>query len=362
MSSIHPRTLSLVVFLVLAAAAAPPDLALYDLLYAYSLPPAAGYEEVQLVSALAGLANRFTPQLALSLEPADAVWLPLAFPGSQLSPVAPPVEGLVARFASSFRGAVLYDPAVFCTSAIANTAAGAEDLLPIAFRPADPTSLYSRLVTGGPRLPVVRSLVGLFNGSRTGSVKRDAYEWAFDTFIKTNLSDASHLNYYVDYYWTTVVTGAGLGAGTGSPPLHFSRAVSAGLNGEYEKATIPNLDYGVARRGFFFDLSVWADEAPVDEKAQPLGSDLAAFKYMLGAAYNATMGMITIHGFTPWAYKYVAPNGKHQGVETEWATVLVTSSFNTIVDADACCIGAMANAALFSTLPLAPRHVQRPPP
>jgi hypothetical protein len=120
----------------------------------------------------------------------------------------------------------------------------------------------------------------------------------------------------------------------------------------------------VARRAFFFDLGVWTDEAPVDEPKQPLGADLAAFRYMLGAAYNETAGaaIIRMHGFTPWAYKYVQPNGKHGGVEAEWATGKLISAFNAVADADACCIGNMANAAFWAFFPLADRYVQAPPP
>lgn len=40
----------------------------------------------------------------------------------------------------------------------------------------------------------------------------------------------------------------------------------------------------------------------------------------------------------------------------------LTSAYNAFVDADACCIANMANAALFALYPLADRYVQRPPP
>jgi hypothetical protein len=43
----------------------------------------------------------------------------------------------------------------------------------------------------------------MFNGTKSGSVKRDAYTWAVDTYIKGGLVDATALAYYVDYYWTT---------------------------------------------------------------------------------------------------------------------------------------------------------------
>ena len=339
----------------LAAASAPPTILLFynaSYIYAPSTASAAGFEEVSLIAALAGHANRFSPTLLLNLEPADAPWLArMAAPGAwlantTLTPIPPPVENLITALLApaGIRGIALYDPAAPCTSAVAATAAGAGDLLPVAFRPADPTSLYSRIVAGGLRLPVVVNLVGKFNGTAKGSVKREAYEWATDEYIKTGRVDAAHLAYYVDYFWALTPSNTENGGG-------------------WAKATLPNADFAVARRGFFFDLGVWEDEAPVDEPGQPLGSDLLALRYILQAAAAQTGGAILrMHGFTPWAYKYVKPNGKHGGVEAEWATGKIVSSYNVMVDADACCIGNMANAALWSLHPLKTRYVQPPPP
>jgi hypothetical protein len=341
-----------------ALADAPPtSVVTYDARYNYAptVSAVAGYEEVTLISVLTGLANRDAPTALINLEPSDPEWLTLVTaPGAWLAkttlePVAAPVENLVARLAgpAGVRGVVLFDPKVTCSSAVANTAAGAENLLPIAFRPADPTSLYSRLVSGGPRLPVVRSLVGLFNGSVTGSVKHDCYKFAIDTFVLSGMTDGSHLAYYVDYFWTT-------------------RPGNTEGGGGWAKATIPNIDFAIARRGFAFDLCVWDDEAPVDEPAQPLGADLAAFRYILGAAYNQTKGddIIRMHGFTPWAYKCVGPNSQHNhgGVDAEWATGKLISAYNTMDDGDACCIGNVANAAFYQHHPLLDRYVQPAPP
>ena len=341
-----------------ALADAPPtSVVTYDARYNYAptVSAVAGYEEVTLIAALTGLANRDAPTALINIEQSDSEWLALmTAPGgwlakTTLEPVAAPVENLVARLVgpAGVRGVVLFDPNVTCSSAVANTAAGAENLLPIAFRPADPTSLYSRLVAGGPRLPVVRSLVGLWNGNISGSVKRDCYEWAIDTFVLSEMTDASNLGYYIDYFWTKQPGNTEGGGG-------------------WAKATVPNIDFTIAHRGFAFDLCVWDDEAPVDEPAQPLGADLAAFRYILGAAYNQTKGgeIIRMHGFTPWAYKCVGSNSKHNhgGVDAEWATGKLISAYNTMDDGDACCIGNMANAAFYQHFPLLDRYVQPAPP
>jgi len=65
-------------------------------------------------------------------------------------------------------------------------------------------------------------------------------------------------------------------------------------------------------------------------------------------------------GFTPWAFKYV--DQKHDGVPTEWETVRITSTYNVYLDADACCINGMANAAFFQHFPLKPVYAQIPRP
>lgn len=43
-------------------------------------------------------------------------------------------------------------------------------------------------------------------------------------------------------------------------------------------------------------------------------------------------------------------------METEWQTVKITSSYNAYLDADACCIQPMANAAFYQHFPLKEKH------
>jgi len=278
-----------------STASGPTAFALYDLTYSASLPSLpAVYEERHLVAAIAGLANRYAPTLFVLLQPADAFWLTtLRQPGGWLASATitniTGIESLVAAFPTVYKGVVLYDPAIWPTSLLATTAAGQESLLPICFRPSDPSSLYSRLVAGGPKLPVLRSFVGAFNAtSGTGSVKRNAYDWAVGTYLANGGitgAAAPLLGYYLDYYWTTR-------GDVGDPT---------------DKDTVMNHDFIIANRGFAFDLSIWTDEAPVDEPNQPLGSDYAAFVAILAAAYNLTAAgngtnvdpLTHIAGFTP---------------------------------------------------------------
>ena len=74
-----------------------------------------------------------------------------------------------------------------------------------------------------------------------------------------------------------------------------------------------------------------------------------------------------IGGFTPWWYKYTSdgpgcPHCKHKGVETEWETMGIVGAYNAFDDGDACCVGTMANSALYMHYPLPEQLVQNPKP
>lgn len=279
----------------------------------------------------------------------------------------PDLDALLQEFPSFWsHGAILFEPMVPATSNVAQTAAGVWDLLPVAYRPEDPASLYTRYVQSG-RLPVNFTLVGLFPykdwKTSTGSAKGDAYMWAIDTFLGRSLQttgrrshkNAKHerhlvnptkLRNFVDYYWTQVPTGSG----------------AQGVAGSYDLHTVSNHDYFVAQKAFSFDLNVWADETPNDDPEQAMGTDRLVLEVILRSCYDLTGGekMITVGGFTPSVFKYVG--WKHQGVETEWETVKLLSGYNAMLDADACCVGAMANAVFYQHYPLPERLVQQPAP
>jgi len=338
---------------------APPMLYRYNLSYTLALPPVDAYEEAMLVATLAGLVNKEGPRLFTPYLPADEYWWDYMRkrnfpPGVSYNDNSiidlPDLNALMDVFASVVQHSViLFDPLVPATSCVAQTAAGVWGVLPIASRPEDPTSLYMRYVQSG-RLQVKHSLVGQFplakNG--TGSAKGDAYMWAIDTFLRGggNKSNPAMLAYFVDYFWTQIPNGSG----------------HQGVAPSFDLLTVTNHDYFVAHKAFFFDLSVWADEAPNDDLGQPLGTDRKVFEALLRACYEGTGGkaMITIGGFTPWLFKYVG--WKHQGVETEWETAKLVSGYNALLDADACCVGAMANAAFYQHYPLPERFVQQPAP
>jgi hypothetical protein len=233
---------------------------------------------------------------------------------------------LVAIFNATVAGAVVYDGSLPSLSLLASTAAGAEDLLPVCNRsnPSSPT-IYDMFVKSA-LLPVRRTLrASMFPGNVTGSRKGDAYMWAIHEFIESNKSDAAVQGFYIDYYWTMAPACCG--------DAHTDKLMSTLSNHDWYAHACRTLPMSfifaylrfIARRGFFWDLDIWADEEPVDDPTQPLGTDLKVMQAIALAAYKQTNGnrMIHVGGFTPWAYKYVKPYGKHEGVETEWQTVKV---------------------------------------
>lgn len=158
---------------------------LYDLRYTAQLSRQDAFENTHLVAILSGIANRNSAVLYTLLTNADEQWKDyLTSPdqwldGAQFVTIGS-ISDLVLTFRSLISGVVLYDPVVYATSNVASTAGGVYDALPVCYRPNDAGSLYSVLVGEASelRLPVALNLVGLFNGSVTGSVKCDAYMWA----------------------------------------------------------------------------------------------------------------------------------------------------------------------------------------
>ncbi len=333
------------------------------------------WDQTLLISTLQGLVNRDAPRLYLLFVQAfgyetDEFWLETF---SKDAPnTSPPVKGwladrprqnvndldeLLTLFADYYDGVVLYDENVPATVNVALTVAGVENLLPVRFD-TDPDSLYTLLVANasGRRLPVRARLVaedgaslfigkGLVPGTNlqsTGSPKVDAYLWMIENYVKPGKVNATEGGYYLDAFWLK------------SP------------NGAVQNHCLTNRDFVVARRGFFFDLSPWEDEAPNDEPTQPLGADFRGFNAIMRAAYDATEGkkIIRVSGFTPWDTKYTdhgACGGKHGGVDTEWRHAEILSNYNGYLDADALGLCAMANASFFQHFPLEERYAQPKP-
>lgn len=324
------------------------------------------WDESHLVAALQGLANRDRPRLYVRTlaEPDDFWWERMTEAGGWLAGKAiehaADLSELLRRFRSSYRGLVVYDERVPATSNLASTIAGCENLLPVRLDEAD-GALYCRLTSGPDAIPVVvRLLKGdgapLFTGSgtipdtnlpSTGSAKNDAYRWLIRRYVETGLANPRRLGYYLDAFWLRCHQ-------AGSPALH----------------TLCNHDYVIAQRGVLFDLNVWDDETPVDDRSQRPGTDAETLKALLSACYSRLAGAKAIHaaGFVPWAYKYTdwscpswAAGGTHEPVPTEWRYAEILSCYTAYMDADAIGLSAMANASFFQHYPLKGRYIQPRP-
>ncbi|BCW99469.1 MAG: hypothetical protein KatS3mg024_2296 [Armatimonadota bacterium] len=311
------------------------------------------YELFHAAACLQGIVNRKGPRLMLRVFEADDFWLDyLRRPGNWLEKVSlvtyggdgTPEDALLqvaTRFAGEVKGLVVWDPAVPATSNVATTAAGVEDLLPV--RGSEPEgSLGARLRK---LFPVKLELTGLFplREGGSGSAKCDAYLWAKERYLDSGRADPCRLGYWLDAFWLQR---------SGTMP--------------WWEHCLTNHDWIVAGRGFLFDLSNWGDEAPQDDPNQPVGADLETFRKLMRSAWERSGGrMMHVAGFTPWAFKYTdhaVPPGRHEPVASEWELVRVLSAYNGYLDADAHSLSAMANASLWSQMPLPDRYVQNPPP
>ncbi len=330
-----------------------------------SLPAKAveAWDTMHALSALQGIVNRKSPHFYLlycaefGVE-ADQFWLDWLrgedgwLRQTKVVPLTS-LEQAVGVFRKQIKGLVVYDPAVPATACLASTAAGCDDLLPVRFS-TDTNSVFA-LLTRRLALPVRLWLVNpdgtsKFTGRGTipdsnqpssGSAKVDAYRWARRHFLESGKCDARFAAYYLDAFWLQRPQ-------NGPPDLH----------------TLSNHDYFIARRAFFFDLSPWGDEPPVDDPQQTVGLDKQTLLELLRALHDhAPRSVIKIGGFPPWPYKYTTHGGagKHDGVPTEWEFTRIISQFNAYHEADAAGPGAMANASFFAHYPLKTRYPQPNP-
>lgn len=319
------------------------------------------WDDVHLVAALQGIVNRDAARLYVYFVERDGVGIDRYWfdkyrrRGQWLygkeTVTYGTIEELVEAYADYVEGVVLYDGNVPSTSNVASSVAGSDDLLPVRYDPS-PGSLYDRLVTHGPCLPVKCRLVNedgspMFTGkgtipstsrASTGSVKNDPYIWYIENYMKQGRCNTEYAGYYIDQYWKQNPTAA-----------------------NRNHHTLSNHDFFISKRGFFFDLSPWGDEPATDEPGQPAGTDLATLKEMLLLAYRQNEGerFCYIGGFPAWAYKYTMhAGGIHDDVPTEWEFSRLIGAYNAFKDADAIGYGALANASFWQHFPLEGEYPQ----
>jgi len=321
------------------------------------------WDTAHLAASVQGIVNRDAPRLFIRfMEQPDDFWFDYCrgesgwLTGRPVETL-PSLEALLRRFAGSLAGLVVYDERVPATSNLASTIAGIEDRACLRYD-ASPGSLYSELMAMD--LPFARNVTRLINddGSplftgagvipgtelpSTGSAKCDAYLWAKHRYLDSGKSSREFMAYYIDAYWLTAPTLAGLANGT-----------------------LTNHDFFIANKAFFFDLHVWEEESPVDDPAQKPGTDAATLHQLLKSMYAHAGGRIVhIGGFVPWAWKYTNhgnAGSQHGPVDSEWEYARIISAYNGIMDADALGLSGMANASFYQHFPLRDRYPQNPRP
>lgn len=320
------------------------------------------WDDLHTIATLQGVVNRDKPSLyinyvTLNGKDIDQYWWDkYSAAGEWLSGRTTKKLGsvieAVKKYETIINGVVLYDTNVPSTSDIASAVAGADNLIAVRYDTSE-GSLYSKIVSGGLKLPVKVWLVNkdgssLFTGSgvipgtsrnSTGSIKCDPYYWLIANYIEKGKCDTRWGGYYIDQYWRSCPTRA-----------------------QSNHHCLTNHDFFVSKKAFFLDLSPWGDEPATDDKGQASVTDLQTLKDLLMAAYKnrGADEMCYIGGFPSWAHKYTFhDNGKHQDVETEWEYSQIISQYNAFMDADAIGYGALANASFWQHFPLNESYPQK---
>ncbi len=322
------------------------------------------YDTLILLTTLQGIVNREQPRLYLTHDyqreetpGVDAFWLaryqeagqPYGWLAETELVTLDSLEELLAIFGEEVAGLVLWDSAVPATLNVATTIAGVENLAVLR----GGSALEAEVSRS---LPVKRSLVGLFQpGAATlpgsdipssGSVKADAYLWAKAHYLETGRANARFLAYIED----------------GWPAVRYSREQMT-RGGVYALER----DYVVQQRGFAFDLSPWADEVPVDDPDQPLGTDARTLEAIVAAAADQANGqLIKMWGFIPWYEKYAAlpeagVEGAHTAIAGEWHSTWLFSRYGAYLQGGGGDVFglSMANVSVHRFGPLPPQR--RPP-
>ena len=203
---------------------------------------------------------------------------------------------------------VIWDTDVPATLNVACTIAGVEDGVVMT---ESYYEKYKDMLAG----KSITSLVGMFDGSETGSAKNDAYRWAIDNYLLTGKCSTDYICSYIDG-WTYRASG----------------------NTSYTVVR----DWGVYHRAFVYDLSPWGDEAPLDEPDQTPGLDKQTLLMIFDAMLELTedKGPYEVCGFFEHQkYSKAGSNetSNHGSVATEWEYASLMTPYNgyhnTCIDA-----------------------------
>lgn len=213
------------------------------------------------------------------------------------------------------KAVVLWDENVPATVNVATTVAGVED--GVVMTP----GFYERYKAELNADVKIINLVDQFDGSKTGSAKNDAYEWAIENYLEKGLCSTEYICSYIDA-WS-----------------HRARG---------DVSYVVVRDWGIYHRAFVYDLSPWGDEAPLDEPDQEKGTDKNTLMriYEIMLEQTEAQGPYEVCGFFEHQ-KYSAAGdniaSKHSSVGTEWEYASLMTPYNAYHNT---CIDAAWNESL----------------
>ncbi|MCQ6559520.1 sugar-binding protein [Paenibacillus mendelii] len=148
----------------------------------------------------------------------------------------------------------------------------------------------------------------------------------------------------------------------GEPPVPETGLSEEFVYPDLFNSFLPNADYYIANKAFFFDLSPDELSLPNDDRNQTLGTDFRTLVELLRSQNrHAGENIITIGGFVPWWLKYTKhadAQARLEPVAAEWKYADEISKYNAQKDADAFGLVGLSNASLFQHVPLEKKFKQ----
>jgi hypothetical protein len=327
------------------SACSPTTVTLFDatLLNSLSVSNADNYEQSLALGALAGIVNRERPRLYVLRHPSDFDWLTHVRAGWLANATFVYHNGSVASLIRAMLPKVevtLYgiSAQAAASAMVAASLAGVRDTIPVAKRD-EAGSLFRELAP----------LVVNTDLTTVCVSKTSCYDWALTNVVPQ--TSPYFAGYYLDYHWVLL--------GGVAPTTDADQKMTH---------TASNIDFFVSKRSFIFDLSPIDDEAPSDAPTQPVAADPNFIRQIMVALNELQPDnrreLVHVGGFVPWAFKYSSHGmrSRYGPVESEWLYAALLSQFNAVMDADACCIGGVNNAAFFQHDRLLPSFHQKTSP
>lgn len=315
------------------------------------------YDLMMVVTCLQGVLNREKPTIFVNFDVSDET----VYFNHMRKTADDPLYGYKAVnvdtpeqffeiFAEDIKrlGLIAWDPDVYSTSLVSATVCGIDGYIPVRYC-TDENSVYT-LLTQTIGAEVKLDLVGRFDGKgtvwgtdrkSTGSTKCDAYIWALENYM--DKCSMEHLAFMSDAAAVFEMEGIA------NP---FSYNITA--------TTLPDFDYFVMKKSFFYDLDVWPDELPPDDQTQPLGTDFKTLQEILQRTYDK-------HGGTTYTQNTSLPNffykygsaaenwgaeAKHTNVEIEFRKGELYTSYNITADGDCGGYFSAFNCSIYCQYPL----------